>query len=36
MLAGFEVLIIDNFCNSKATVLERIGRIAGRRHQMED
>ncbi|MCR4305340.1 MAG: UDP-glucose 4-epimerase GalE [Gallionella sp.] len=31
MLAGLDVLIIDNFCNSKATVLERIGRIAGRR-----
>lgn len=31
MLAGFEVLLVDNFCNSKATVLERIERIAGRR-----
>src|SRR5450759_4108254 len=31
MLAGFEVLIVDNFCNSKATVLERIERIVGRR-----
>ena len=31
MLAGLDVLIVDNFCNSKATVLERIGRIAGRR-----
>lgn len=31
MLAGLEVLIVDNFCNSKATVLERIERIAGRR-----
>lgn len=31
MLAGFEILIVDNFCNSKATVLERIERIAGRR-----
>ena len=30
MLAGLDVLIVDNFCNSKATVLERIGRIAGR------
>lgn len=31
MLAGFEVLLVDNFCNSKATVLERIERIVGRR-----
>jgi len=31
MLAGFEVLIVDNFCNSKASVLERIERIVGRR-----
>ena len=31
MLAGFEVLIVDNFCNSKATVLERIEHIVGRR-----
>jgi len=31
ILAGLDVLIIDNFCNSKATVLERIERIAGRR-----
>lgn len=31
MLAGFEILIVDNFCNSKATVLERIERIVGRR-----
>lgn len=31
MLAGFDVLIVDNFCNSKATVLERIERIVGRR-----
>ena len=31
MLAGYEILIVDNFCNSKATVLERIERIVGRR-----
>ena len=31
MLAGFDILIVDNFCNSKATVLERIGHIVGRR-----
>jgi UDP-glucose 4-epimerase len=30
MLAGFEILIGDNFCNSKATVLDRIERIVGR------
>ncbi len=30
MLAGLEVLIVDNFCNSKATVLERIAHIVGR------
>ena len=33
MLAGFEVLIVDNFCNSKASVLERIERIVGKRPQ---
>ncbi len=31
MQAGFEVLVVDNFCNSKASVLERIKRIVGRR-----
>ncbi|MFZ2160730.1 MAG: UDP-glucose 4-epimerase GalE [Sideroxyarcus sp.] len=31
MQAGFDVLIADNFCNSKASVLERIERIVGRR-----
>lgn len=31
MLAGFEVLILDNFCNSKASVLDRIERIVGHR-----
>lgn len=31
MLAGFEVLVVDNFCNSKASVLDRIERIVGRR-----
>jgi UDP-glucose 4-epimerase len=29
--AGHEVFIIDNLCNSKASVLERIERTAGRR-----
>lgn len=33
MQAGFEVLIVDNFCNSKASVLSRIERIVGRRPQ---
>ncbi|MBU0621590.1 MAG: UDP-glucose 4-epimerase GalE [Gammaproteobacteria bacterium] len=31
MQAGFEVLVLDNFCNSKASVLDRIERIVGRR-----
>jgi UDP-glucose 4-epimerase len=31
MLAGFDILIVDNFCNSKVTVLERIEQIVGRR-----
>jgi len=31
MLAGFEILIVDNFSNSKATVLDRIERIVRRR-----
>ncbi|MFZ5523324.1 MAG: UDP-glucose 4-epimerase GalE [Pseudomonadota bacterium] len=31
MLAGFDTLIVDNFCNSKATVLGRIEQIVGRR-----
>ncbi len=31
MSAGFEVLIVDNLSNSKATVLGRIERIVGRR-----
>jgi UDP-glucose 4-epimerase len=31
MQAGFEVLIVDNFCNSKTSVLDRIERIVGRR-----
>ena len=31
MLAGFEILIVDNFCNSKAKVLDRIERIVRRR-----
>lgn len=29
--AGHEVLVVDNLCNSKASILERIERIAGRR-----
>ncbi len=31
MAAGHDVFIVDNLCNSKASVLERIERIAGRR-----
>jgi UDP-glucose 4-epimerase len=31
MAAGYDVFIIDNFCNSKASVLDRIERIVGRR-----
>ena len=31
MAAGHEVFIIDNLCNSKVSVLDRIERIAGRR-----
>jgi UDP-glucose 4-epimerase len=31
MLAGFDIQIVDNFCNSKASVLERIEQIVGRR-----
>ena len=31
MAAGYDVFIIDNLCNSKASVLDRIERIAGRR-----
>lgn len=31
MAVGHEVLIIDNLCNSKVSVLDRIARIAGRR-----
>ena len=31
MATGFDVFIIDNLCNSKASVLDRIERIAGRR-----
>ena len=31
MLGGFDILIVDNFCNSKATVLGRIEQIVGRR-----
>ncbi|MBI5660081.1 MAG: UDP-glucose 4-epimerase GalE [Nitrosomonadales bacterium] len=31
MLAGLDVLVADNLCNSKASVLDRIERIAGHR-----
>lgn len=31
MAAGYEVFLIDNLCNSKSSVLDRIERIAGRR-----
>lgn len=31
LATGRDVVIVDNFCNSKATVLDRIERIAGRR-----
>jgi UDP-glucose 4-epimerase len=31
MAASYDVFIIDNFCNSKASVLDRIERIVGRR-----
>jgi UDP-glucose 4-epimerase len=31
MLAGLDVLVVDNFCNSKASVLDRVERIVGRR-----
>lgn len=31
MAAGYDVFVIDNLCNSKAAVLDRIQRIAGRK-----
>ena len=31
MTAGHDVFVIDNLCNSKASVLDRVQRIAGRR-----
>ena len=31
VMAGHEVFVIDNLCNSKASVLDRVQRIAGRR-----
>ncbi|MGO8755162.1 MAG: UDP-glucose 4-epimerase GalE [Gallionellaceae bacterium] len=31
--AGHEVIVFDNLCNSKASVLERIGQITGRKVQ---
>ena len=31
MQAGYEVLVVDNLCNSKASVLDHIERIVGRR-----
>jgi UDP-glucose 4-epimerase len=35
MAAGHDVVIIDNLCNSKPSVLDRIERIAGRRPHFE-
>jgi len=38
MTAGHDVVILDNLCNSKVSVLDRIEKIAGRRpdfHQMD-
>src|SRR3990170_103614 len=35
MAAGHDVFVIDNLCNSKASVLDRIQRIAGRRSGFE-
>jgi len=32
LAAGHDVFIIDNLCNSKASVLGRIERIAGQKH----
>ncbi|MCZ7562764.1 MAG: UDP-glucose 4-epimerase GalE [Burkholderiales bacterium] len=31
MAAGHEVFVVDNLCNSKRSVIERVARIAGRR-----
>lgn len=31
LVAGYEVLIVDNLCNSRVSVVDRIGVIAGRR-----
>jgi UDP-glucose 4-epimerase len=36
MLAGFDVFIIDNFCNSKPSVIERISRITGKQPKFAD
>ena len=33
MAAGYDVVVIDNLHNSRASVLDRIERIAGRRPQ---
>ena len=35
MAVGHDVLILDNLCNSKASVLDRIQRIVGRRPRFE-
>jgi len=35
MAAGHDVFILDNLCNSKASVLDRIQRIVGRRPRFE-
>jgi len=35
MTAGHEVFVIDNLCNSKASVLDRVQRITGRRPEFQ-
>src|SRR5882672_363363 len=35
MQAGFEVIVLDNLCNSHAAALERVARVAGRRADFE-
>src|SRR5262245_61421354 len=35
MMAGHDVFVIDNLCNSKASVLDRIQRIVGQRPRFE-
>src|SRR5258706_2535085 len=36
MQTGHEVVILDNFCNSHAAVVERIGRIGGKTPGVEE